>query len=175
MKHNWISTYTHKKAHPLNLSLDEICISDIAHALSQVCRFTGHCSRFYSVGQHSIYVALLCSPKNKLWGLLHDASEAYIADIASPVKHATEMQAYRDIEEDIMLQIAERYHLPWPEPAEVKRIDAEMVNFEAHQLGLWTPAWGPMKGNLDFMLGKWMCEETEEIFLKLFKTYYKGE
>jgi hypothetical protein len=148
----WIQTYSGLQAHPLDLQPNEICIEDIAHALSNICRFTGHCKEFYSVAQHSVNISRLCSPKNKLWGLLHDASEAYICDIASPVKHSIPFSYYRHIEKRVMGAILKKFNLPLREPGEVKKIDHEMVILEAKRLGLYSNAWGKQwgRGKLNF-------------------------
>lgn len=71
---------------PADPRVDDICIGDIAHALSMQCRFGGHSKAFYSVAQHSVLVARLVSPGNALVGLLHDATEAYLQDIIRPLK-----------------------------------------------------------------------------------------
>jgi hypothetical protein len=55
--HNWIQTYTGKAFEPLNPDASLICIEDIAHALSNICRYTGHVRQFYSVAQHSVLVS----------------------------------------------------------------------------------------------------------------------
>ena len=60
--------------------------ADIAGALSKICRFNGHCKEFYSVAQHCVLVSYLCDPKYKLAGLMHDASEAYLGDVVTPLK-----------------------------------------------------------------------------------------
>ncbi len=83
---DWIATYTGKQFWPLDPRPEEVCIEDIAHALSNICRFTGHCRHFYSVAQHSLFVSRHLPDELKLAGLLHDAAEAYLADIARPVK-----------------------------------------------------------------------------------------
>ena len=80
-----MSTYTGKKFFPFDPRPEQICIEDIAHGLSMLCRFSGQCPYFYSVAEHSIYV-VHCLPDNlQLEGLLHDASEAYLADLPRPV------------------------------------------------------------------------------------------
>ena len=88
-------TYTGKEFYPLDPNPADIDIKDIAHALSNCCRFAGHIKSFYSVAQHSVIVSELCEPENALAGLLHDASEAYLSDIARPVKYTEQMEGYR--------------------------------------------------------------------------------
>ena len=85
-KIGWIETYTGKKIYPLSLSQESICIDDIAHALSQTCRFGGHTREFYSVAQHACLVAMLVPNEFKLAALHHDDTEAYLGDVVSPVK-----------------------------------------------------------------------------------------
>lgn len=90
----WIQTYTGKKFYPLAPRIEDICIDDIAHALSNICRYGGHSREFYSVAQHCTLVSDWM-PTDKLHGLLHDASEAYLGDVVRPVKHSSGMEHYR--------------------------------------------------------------------------------
>lgn len=63
---------------------EQIRIDDIAHALSHICRWGGHGRTFYSVAEHSIILSYHVS--DPLWGLLHDATEAYVGDMVRPLK-----------------------------------------------------------------------------------------
>lgn len=130
----WIQTFTGKKFYPGNPKLEDICIEDIAHSLSMMCRFTGHCREFYSVASHSIHVSNQCSKENQLHGLLHDASEAYITDVSRPVKRMKELSGYRDIENALQKIICKRFGLPEVEPEEVKMVDVRMLSTEARDL-----------------------------------------
>lgn len=90
-----------RKFHPFAPRIQDLHIEDIAHALSNLCRFAGHTSEFYSVAQHSVYVAMAVelaggSPIEVLAGLLHDAPEAYIIDLPTPIK--AELPVYRSTE-----------------------------------------------------------------------------
>jgi 5'-deoxynucleotidase YfbR-like HD superfamily hydrolase len=89
---NWFQTHTGKLIDVRNPTPDMVDLEDIAHALSMICRFAGHVREFYSVAEHSVLVAMIgdrsdLSPEFNLALLLHDAAEAYIGDIISPVKH----------------------------------------------------------------------------------------
>lgn len=129
---DWMQTYTGRQFWPLDPRPDEVCIEDIAHALSQLCRYAGHCLSFYSVAQHSVLISLHCRPEHALWGLLHDAAEAYICDLPRPVKRS--IQQYKEIERDVERAVAERFGLPWPMPPEVKDIDNRILFDEREQL-----------------------------------------
>lgn len=83
----WIQTFTNKQFWPLDPRVNEINIVDIAHALSNMSRFAGHCHEFYSVAQHSCLVALHCPPEYRFAGLMHDAEEGLgLPDLATPIK-----------------------------------------------------------------------------------------
>ena len=86
-----IHTFMGKKIDPCHPAPDALCVEDIAHALSLICRAGGHFPQFYSVCQHSVACAAEAKARGmsrrvQLLCLLHDASEAYLADITRPVK-----------------------------------------------------------------------------------------
>ena len=83
----FLQTYSGKKFDFQSPDIDAIEIEDIARGLSLQCRFAGQCRRFYSVAEHCIHVSRLLSTEPEcMAALLHDAAEAYIGDIPSPLK-----------------------------------------------------------------------------------------
>ena len=124
----WIRTYSGKKFYVFNPKQKDIVIEDIAHSLSLMCRFTGHTEELYSVGQHSLLVMELCPDEDKLEGLTHDFPEAYITDIATPVKR--KMPNYKEWENNLHVAIAKKFHLRFPMPKIIKEIDHEVFNME---------------------------------------------
>lgn len=131
---NYIRTFTGKKFYPLDPQPEDVDIIDIAHALSNVCRFSGHLSEFYSVGHHSVILAGEVPLSDALAGLIHDASEAYIADIARPIKHQPEFEFYRKVEDRLMAVILARFGLSPNLPESVKIADKRMLVTEMRDL-----------------------------------------
>ncbi|HEY1028369.1 MAG TPA: phosphohydrolase [Pseudomonas sp.] len=87
----WILTNSARPFDLLNPRAENVITTDLAHALSLVCRFNGHCAHHYSVAQHSLLVAYIIEkeggmPEEQLAGLLHDGTEAYISDLTRPLK-----------------------------------------------------------------------------------------
>jgi hypothetical protein len=133
----YIMTHTGRRFRPLDPRPEDVCLEDIAAALSKKCRFGGHCRQFYSVASHSMLVGLglladECPPDVILWGLLHDAAEAYLEDLPRPLKDV--LPGYRASEERLLIVIAERFGLTWPMPVDVVRWDNIALVIEAHAL-----------------------------------------
>lgn len=151
---DWIQTFTGLVMYPLDPRPEDICIEDIAHALSNLCRFTGHCREFYSVADHSVRVSYACDPADALWGLLHDAPEAYIADMSRPVKrYAPFGQMYREIEDGIMRVICEKFNLSISMPRTVKQADTALLMTEKRDLmhgcnKSWEDTGAPLSGTI---------------------------
>jgi hypothetical protein len=130
-----IVTYTGRVIDPLDPDPDLINIRDIAHSLSQQCRFTGHTREFYSVASHSTLATLLVPEELKLTALLHDASEAYLSDLARPVKHGLGFgEAYREVESRLQECVADKFDLPWPFPEEIHDADDTLLRSEQRDL-----------------------------------------
>ena len=107
-----------------NPQVDYINEIDIAYSLGMQCRFAGHCDEFYSVAQHSVLVSEMIEPEFALHGLLHDAAEAYVNDIPSPLKRL--MPEYKAMEDKVWKVISEKFNLPFIMPLEVKVADIRM-------------------------------------------------
>ena len=122
---NWMQTYTGKAYYPADPHPDDVDIKDIAHALSNICRFAGHCRKFYSVAEHSYYVSRMVAPEHALQGLLHDAPEAYCQDIPRPLK--VNLPDYNKIEALNRRAICYRFNLDFQEPQEVKQADDDIL------------------------------------------------
>lgn len=166
--HAWIQTYTGKQFYPFRPEANKIDIIDIAHSLSNFCRYTGHSNFFYPVGLHSIYVSMIVPEKYQLWGLLHDASEAYLGDMASPIKKS--FPKYIKAEERLMKVIAAKFNLVWPMPVEVLKADYVMLATEKKQLMKKAPAkWGKLPKPASVVIEKCTPREVELSFLQRFK------
>lgn len=116
-----IRTYSGLYMNVFEPTFEMICIEDIAHSLSMQPRFGGHLPEFYSVAQHSWYCSRLVQGCYKLAALLHDASEAYLLDIPRPIK--IRLNNYKEIEDNLMRLISEKFGFNYPLHKDVKRAD----------------------------------------------------
>ena len=126
----------------LNPRIEQINLLDIAHSLGKLARFNGHTRFHYSVAQHSVLVTMLLSADESTApyqreGLMHDAVEAYIGDIATPLKRALrdqwsvfERDPLTDLTMKIERLIAQKFGLIYPWPIEVHNADKEALRIE---------------------------------------------
>jgi hypothetical protein len=128
----WVQVWSGKRFYPLDPRPEEVNIMDIAHALAMKCRYGGHCSEFYSLAEHSVLMSQKASPENALWALLHDAGEAYLADVPRPVK--PNLPGWKTLEADVMAAVCTKFGLPLAEPAEVKALDTAILRDEKERL-----------------------------------------
>lgn len=125
-------TYNGKIIDPAHIDPYSINISDIAHSLSQLCRFGGHTRTYYSVANHSLLVAMNVPAEDAFVGLMHDAAEAYCQDLIYPIKQM--LPKYADIEAGIWEAIAWRFKLPEKIPQSVKDMDGIVCATEIRDL-----------------------------------------
>jgi len=125
--HNTFTTFTRREVAPFHLKKHEVCVADIAHALSMICRYGGHAPEFYSVAQHSVLVACIARLFAQVAipdavdvaftvGLFHDTPEAYLGDVITPVKAAIG-RVYKEAEERAWLAIADHFGLDTSSPS----------------------------------------------------------
>lgn len=135
---DWVQTYTGRQYWPVDPSVDDVHIIDIAHSLSMVCRYGGHCREFYSVAEHCFHVSTMVPPEHALHALLHDATEAYCLDVPRPLKPF--LTNYRMIEARNWLVICERFGINPDMPAEVTQADHDILLTEKKRLLGASPA-----------------------------------
>ena len=176
-KGEWLQTFTGKQFWPLDPCPEEICIEDIAHALSLQCRFGGHCKEFYSVAEHSWRVSFMCDATNALWGLLHDAAEAYLVDLPLPLKHFSALgEKYQLVEQRLMVAVCLRFGLEASSSPNVKESDRFMLHWEARDLMSPHPAPWAGEGCLlpAEVIKPLLPKEAEAAFLERFRELYEN-
>ena len=132
----WMETYSGLAIVPAYPEAEIILIRDIAHHLSQICRFNGACREFYSVAQHSVMVAQQLPKELQLEGLLHDAAEAYTGDITSPMKKLLDSAMLDAVEWKINNILVYKFKLEinFADNPQVKDADIVMLKSEAKEL-----------------------------------------
>jgi hypothetical protein len=125
---NWSQTYTGAAFDYDNLDKHYYDVEDFAHALSLLCRYNGHCTRFYSVAEHLVRCSFAAPDEFKFEALMHDASEAYLSDMPRPLKNL--MPEYRALEKKVEQAICNQFNLPFPMSPEVKEVDNRMLLLE---------------------------------------------
>ncbi|MBQ0065913.1 MAG: phosphohydrolase [Firmicutes bacterium] len=130
-----MNTYSGKRFDPMKMTKEDIDANDICHALSLLCRGAGQIRWFYSVGEHSLNCmkeakARCYSTRVVLACLLHDSSEAYLADVIRPIKK--HLQNYNEIEDMVLKTILEHFGLvlTQEETALWKQVDNDLLENE---------------------------------------------
>lgn len=154
-----IRTFSGKYLDVFNPDPEQICIEDIAHALANQCRFSGHTSKFYSVAQHSVMVSRRVPDRFKLQALMHDASEAYMLDIPTPIK--LKLPAYMVAEKNLMHCIADKFKFEWPMRVQVYEADKQELQSDWYFF--------MEKGNRNAEC--WTFEKAKTEFLYCFRKY----
>jgi hypothetical protein len=171
---DWFVTYTGLKFWPFDPTPDDIVIEDIAHALSQICRFGGHTSQFFSVAQHSVLVSEIVPPALALQGLLHDATEAYCGDMVRPLKVG--LPSYEAVEDKIWQAIAKRYDLPvklskvikWADNTLLMTERRDILRHVEHKWSLELEGYKPLPDRIEPL----SPEASETLFFNCFTKLY---
>lgn len=185
---DWCQTFSGQQFWPMDPRPGEVSIVDIAHALSLLCRFGGHCRVFYSVAEHSVRVSWLVEaearcqgapdaylPDVALAGLLHDASEAYLVDVPRPIKG--HLVGYRDIEDRVQRAVCERFGVLENETRDevISWADSVLLHTEARDLmGRPPNSWKHMVDPLAETIEPWSAERAEREFLARFAELAEG-
>lgn len=106
----------------------EVTVDDLASALSNICRFSGHLPCFYSVAQHLVNTSRIVRPEFAFDALMHDTAEAFTNDLPTPLKWA--LPIFKELEVKIESAMAEKFGFNYPYPPEVKQADTEMLILE---------------------------------------------
>lgn len=171
---DWIQTAMGRQFWPMDPRPSEVFIDDIAHALSMLCRFGGHCLRFYSVAEHCVLLSRAASEPVKLWALLHDATEAYLVDVPRPIKPF--LIGYDAAESKIMRAVELRFNLHLGMPDEVKRLDRAILTDERIQVMAPAPLpWSTDGEPLGVKLQFWSPEIARYEFIAAFNELCGGE
>lgn len=153
-------------------------IRAIAHALSHINRFTGHTIAPYSVAQHSVLVSRACPPELAFAGLMHDAHEAFVGDVASPIKWELG-RAWRELEERVERATLAAFGLPWPHLPGVKHADLVLLATEKRDLLIWDDPepWPCLDGiePLPQTITPWSPRLAEATFLRDFNLLNGGK
>lgn len=170
----WIQTYTGRQFWPLDPRPEDVDILDIAHHLSNACRFAGAVHKFYSVAQHSVLVSEIVPKEMALVGLLHDAPEAYMGDLVKPIKSHRDFYEYVRYEKQLWYAVTAQFGLPEHIPDEVHEADGRALVTERRDLlpprppgweqtarGDWDP--------LDLSIIPLQPERAEECFLRRYE------
>lgn len=181
-----IQTFSGRAFDPLRFDPSDLHLEDIAHSLAHICRYNGHCKRFYSVAEHSVRLAVAAGSRYgngyvARYLLLHDASEAYLADIPRPLKERHEFDFYREAEAKLQVAIYRKWVGSALKPAEVRKMDTEILGTEARELfdGALIPDWGelaPPSKHFDILNLRWGLEpeHAKGMFLGVFDYFFRG-
>lgn len=179
---DWMAVQHAGRFWPLDPRPKEIDIRDVAGALAKICRFGGHTRAFFPVASHSLLVSHYCEPEDALWGLLHDAAEAYLGDMIRPIKRYPGMSYFETAEERVMWAVCHRFGLSFSMPESVRYADELLLATEGeHLMGADTRKWRghdralpePLSNDALGSPASWKPETAERLFLERFAELYK--
>lgn len=163
-------TYTGRSFDMARPEATDFAFEDIAHALSLLCRYNGHVKRFYSVAEHCCHVHDLVAnayPGNRQLAraaLLHDAAEAYLGDVVTPLKYQPSFTGYRAAEERVEAALGKAFGFTLEDLKTVKPFDVALRPDEMHQLTNY-PSHAFEGEPLGVALAGWVPDDAKAQFL----------
>lgn len=176
---DFLATFTGRKFWPLDPRAEDVCIEDIAHSLAMQCRYGGHSISYYSVAEHSVHIYRWLVAGNyaqdvRLSGLLHDATEAYVADVPRPLKR--HLPGYKEAETAVWRAAAEAFGLSAEMPEAVHEADNRILGDEIARLmipmdwhakyddplGVEIECWPPARAEAEFLRAFYYCQRLRE-------------
>lgn len=133
--HTWMHTGSNQELDFAAEAWIVLPIEMIARALSNICRYNGHSSRYYSVAEHSLHISYMVPQELALAALLHDASEAYVGDMPTGLKRFMGI-SFKDIERKATEAVSRGYGIPLAdlESPIIKNYDKRILGDEAQAL-----------------------------------------
>jgi hypothetical protein len=157
-----------------------ILLEDIAHSLAHICRFNGHISKFYSVAQHSVLVTYLAPEELHKAAILHDAAEAYLGDVISPLKNLLG-KPYTDLECKFLKAVADKWDINYSDFERIKPYDRmaleiEDAYFNQGNGSLFIRDFHRISDSLIGVLHQvWSVETSRQLYSQVAKTTLKEE
>jgi hypothetical protein len=127
----WVEVASGRLMYPFNPKPHMITLWDVAHHLSIIPRYNGATRRPYSVAEHCVLLAdhgMLAgfSPLECLNLLLHDAAEAYLTDVMSPIKDL--FGVFKAVENRLLRMIHDTFGVPYLEDRSlIERLDKSII------------------------------------------------
>lgn len=172
----WLQTSTGRKVSLREPRVEDISIRDIAAHLAKLCRFSGATDLFFSVAQHCVLVSeMFVSPVEATYALLHDAHEAYIGDISSPMKAALVVDGHLDrvalmadrFDHVIRLAVGINPEMPYGLEQFLHHADRVQLATELRDLVPGnTKGWGPLPDPRPRPIVPLRWDKAEELFLR---------
>lgn len=151
----------------------DVTLDDLASALGNICRFSGHLPCFYSVAQHLVNTSKIVDPEFAFDALMHDTAEAFTNDLPTPLKWA--LPIFKELEVKIESAMAEKFGFNYPYPPQVKQADTEMLILEKLYVKKDDRVWPQYEGIVvDHLIDKvdlkpWQPQRAKREFLERYE------